>query len=202
MQLQFDILSIGHSSHTREAFAELLARSGVTAIADVRSSPHSRHFPHFSQREFRAWLAQDAIGYAFLGAELGGRPDDAALFSDGVADYEAMARRPAFRKGIDQLLDGASFHRIAMMCSEKDPLDCHRCLLVSRRLAGLGLRIGHIMSDGAISPHEETEDRLLALERVAGDDLFASRAERLDRAYRERGRKVAFAEPAPARIAG
>jgi uncharacterized protein (DUF488 family) len=198
MELKADILSIGHSTLTREAFGAILDSAGVTAVADVRSWPFSRFSPHFSQHELKFWLAQDGFSYVFMGRELGGRPEDPSLFHDGVADYEAMAHTSIFEAGVNRLIEGAKRHLIALMCSEKDPLDCHRCLLVSRRLAERGMRIGHIMPDAAIIPHAETEERLLQLERKASEDFFASRAERLAGAYRARGRKVAFAEPTQA----
>jgi uncharacterized protein (DUF488 family) len=199
--MHFDIFSIGHSTHGPEAFRRLLANAGVQAVADVRSSPYSRHFPHFSQDELRRWLRDAGIDYSFLGRELGGRPADPSLFAEGVADYEAMARTPAFEAGVERLRGGASKFRIAMMCSEKEPLDCHRCLLVSRRLAALGWHIGHITPSGQVESHGIIEERLLSLEGRSDEDLFASRAERLNAAYRLRGRKVAYAETLPVAVA-
>jgi hypothetical protein len=73
------------------------------------------------------------------------------------------------------------------MCAEREPLDCHRCLLVGRALAGRSMRIGHILADGTIEPHRETEERLLALSRKSAD-LFADRKARLAEAYRKRTR--------------
>lgn len=193
----FDIFSIGHSTHTPDAFQKMLRNAGVNAIADVRSSPYSRHLPHFSKQDFRQWLKNAGIDYSFLGKELGGRPSDPSLFVDGVADYEAMARTSTFEMGIDRLLSGMKKYRIAMMCSEKEPLDCHRCLLVSRRLASLNLKIGHILPRGELVSHDTIEDRLLALEGRSSADMFASRSEQLISAYRSRGLKVAYAEPQP-----
>jgi hypothetical protein len=76
------------------------------------------------------------------------------------------------------------------LCAEREPLDCHRCLLVGRALTERGLTLGHARADGTIEPHAATEDRLLAL---AGDetDLFRDRAERLAHAYRRRAHAVA-----------
>jgi hypothetical protein len=78
------------------------------------------------------------MGYVFFGDELGGRPRDPSLYCDGVADYEAMAQRPGFRADLDRLLAMAGQRRLCLMCSERDPLDCHRCLLVARALAACG----------------------------------------------------------------
>jgi uncharacterized protein (DUF488 family) len=188
------VLTLGHSTHSWEQFLGLLRSANVTAVADVRSSPYSRHFPHFNRNELHAALRVDGIFYVFLGRELGGRPIEGRFYCDGVADYEKMAQAPEFSKGLDRIIEGAKKYRIALMCSERDPLDCHRCLLVGRALAQRGIRVTHILGDGRIVSHCEIEDKLLALSGRSNEDFFAPRSERLATAYRERARKVAFAE--------
>jgi len=190
------VLTIGHSNHGWERFAELLRGAGVTAVADVRTSPWSRHTPQFNRETLAANLKANGVAYVFLGAELGGRPEGAHLFDDGVANYEAMAREESFRTGLDRVATGARTHVVALMCAEREPLDCHRCLLVSRRLRDLGLAVAHIHGDGAIEPHEATEQRLLVCEGLEHEDIFEGRESRLNRAYAQRARKVAYAEAA------
>ena len=188
----FDLFSIGHSNIPAERFLGLLRHAGVNAIADVRSTPFSRRFPWFSGKNLAATLAQHGIAYLAYGDALGGRPRDAALYRDGVADYEAMARSPDFQIGLDRLLADAARSRVCLMCAEREPLDCHRCLLVARSLAERGLTIGHILHDGTVEPHAATEQRLLAL-TGASDDLFVTgQDERLAAAYRRRARAVAY----------
>lgn len=191
------ILTIGHSTHSWDRFQALLSGAGVTAVADVRTSPWSKHTPQFNRDALADKLRQIGVAYVFLGAALGGRPADDRLFEDGVADYEAMAAEPAFKAGLDRVRKGAETHVVAMMCAEQEPLDCHRCLLVSRRLRTSGLKVAHILPDGRIESHEQTERRLLVCEGLDHDDIFESPTERLDRAYRQRARKVAFAENLP-----
>lgn len=190
-----EVFTVGHSTHSWERFVALLSAANVTAIADVRSSPYSRHFPHFNRDELRAGLGTDGISYVFLGKELGGRPNERRFYCEGIADYEKMAQASEFSKGLDRVIEGAKKYRIALMCSERDPLDCHRCLLVGRALARGAIRVSHILDNGRVVDHAEIEDRLLELSGRNADDLFASRSERLAAAYRERARKVAFAEP-------
>ena len=96
------IMSIGHSSMSYEAFLTLLRNSGVTAVVDVRTSPFSRHFPHFGQVALRDELKRDGIAYVFLGKELGGRPSGREFYCEGVADYEKMAATETFRDGLDR----------------------------------------------------------------------------------------------------
>jgi uncharacterized protein (DUF488 family) len=188
------ILTIGHSKHTLPRFIALLQGAHVTAVADVRSAPVSRFSPHFNRDALAASLAERDIAYVFLGKELGGRPEMAKLFTDGVADYEKMAALPSFRAGVERLIAGARQYRIAAMCAEADPLDCHRCLLVGRALAGEGVEVCHILASGMIIGHAEVEDRLLDLAGLADAALLlGSRADRLAEAYRARARKVAYA---------
>jgi uncharacterized protein (DUF488 family) len=198
----FDLLSIGHSNMPADRFIGLLRGAGATAIADVRSVPASRRFPWFSGKNLAARLQQEGMAYLALGDALGGRPRERALYRDGVADYEAMANRSEFAAGIERLLAFAEHGCVCMMCAEREPLDCHRCLLVSRALAERGFKIGHILHDvlhdvlrdAAIEPHAATEARLLA-QGGATADLFATgQREQLAAAYRRRARAVAYRE--------
>jgi len=194
--LEYEVLTIGHSIHAWDGFLAILRSKGVTAIADVRSAPYSRYAPQFNRDALAASLQAADIAYVPLGKELGGRPADQALFSDGVADYERMAATPRFAAGLDRIVSGAARYRIAVMCSEQDPLDCHRCLLVGRRLRERGVNVRHILADGTIESHHAIERQLLAMTRMSDDDLFMDSAQRLSQAYRERSRRVAFVEQA------
>jgi uncharacterized protein (DUF488 family) len=189
-----DVLTIGHSTHSWDNFIELLRGVGVTAVADVRTSPFSRFNPHFDREEMCEKLSFAGISYVFLGKELGGRPNERKFYSDGVVDYEKVAKSEDFNKGLDRVIEGAKKYRIAVMCSENNPLDCHRCLLVGRALAERGVSIQHILSNGGTVSHAKIEDELLQLSRRDAEDFFAPRAERLAAAYRDRSRKVAFTE--------
>jgi uncharacterized protein (DUF488 family) len=185
-----DLLTIGHSNLSAEAFTTLIQNAGVTAIADVRSVPFSRRFPWFSGPKLAARLQDVDIAYLPFGDVLGGRPRDPALYCEGVADYEKMAATPQFCAGLDRIGEAMGRFCVCLMCAEREPLDCHRCLLVARALAERGVRLGHLLVDGTIEPHAATEERLLG--RAGGyDDLFSGHAARLAQAYRARAHKVA-----------
>ena len=185
-----DLMTIGHSNLPADRFITLLRDSKVSAVIDVRSVPFSRWCPWFSSKPLATGLAAEGLAYLQLGDELGGRPRDPQLYCDGIADYEAMARRPEFRAGLDRVIDETRRHRVCLLCSEREPLDCHRCLLVGRALAERGVTPGHIRADGTIEPHAVTEQRLLKL--AGGEaDLFGDPAARLADAYRQRARRVA-----------
>jgi len=187
----FDLFTIGHSNLPADRFAALLAGAGVTALVDVRSVPFSRRFPWFFGKRLAEQLGRNGVSYTAMGETLGGRPSDPTLYCDGVADYEAMASRPAFRAGLDRVTAEARRQRVCLMCAEREPLDCHRCLLVARALAERGVSIGHILVNGTIEPHATTEERLLGLAAKQGADLFQDRTARLADAYRRRASGVA-----------
>jgi|ERR1700739_3992339 uncharacterized protein (DUF488 family) len=186
------ILTIGHSTHSYEEFLHLLRGAGVTAVADVRSAPFSRHQPQFNKTELKQELKSDKIEYAFLGDELGGRPKDKTLFCEGVADYEKMALTREFTKGLDRISEGSSKFRIALMCSEHNPLDCHRCLLVGRALKRRGLTVRNILFNGLQKSQEEIESELVEMLKQNRADLFPD--DQISSAYRDRSLRVAFSE--------
>ena len=187
-----NLLTIGHSNLAADQFLALLKAQAVTAIADVRSVPFSRRFPWFSNRALSERLQSKGLAYVMMGDTLGGRPANPSLYRDGVANYEAMAGTADFQAGLDRVIAEMKGHRLCLMCSEREPLDCHRCLLVARALMGRGCTIGHILGDGSVEPHSATEERLLAgLRPGAGADLFGDRESRLAEAYRRRARKIA-----------
>jgi len=191
----FSIWTIGHSTHGYDRFLSLLQERRISAIADVRSSPYSRHYPQFNGDKLKASLRSDGIAYSFLGKELGGRPRDSALFSQGVADYERMACTNEFREGLNRVVEGARNYRIALMCAERHPLDCHRCLLVGRALKNRGFAVSHILQDGSLETQGEIEEELLAEVKLNPNqkDFFSSSGDKLATAYRQRSRKVAYA---------
>ena len=185
------IFTIGHSNHSLKQFVALLLQHGITAVADVRSAPYSRFCPHFNRAALVAGLEAHDIRYSYLGRELGGRSDDPACYEDGQIQYDLVARTNLFREGLTRVVDGAERYRIALMCAEKEPLDCHRTLLVARALVATGVAVVHVLADGELEPHEKTMDRLLA-ELSPNGDLFQPPEELLARAITLRAQRVAF----------
>jgi uncharacterized protein (DUF488 family) len=147
------IFTIGHSNHSLPTFLELLAQHQIEVLADVRSHPYSRYASHFNIHELRSALTDVAVRYVHLGAELGGRPPGDGFYGeDGRVLYWRVAQAPFFLSGLDRLERGCDQHRVAMMCSEEDPLGCHRHLLIGRVLNQRGTLVEHIRANGALEP--------------------------------------------------
>lgn len=177
------IYSIGHSSSDWDHFKLLIEGSDIGAVLDVRSNPRSR-FAHFSTPGMRLRLNSMGVSYVYLGDQLGGRPQI------GATSYNEMAASVSFRCGINRALEIAARCNAAMLCAEHAPLTCHRCLLVGRYLHEHKLAdVRHILRDGNIEPHSETEERLLA-QWDSGGDLFRNRSDRIEIAYRLQARKI------------
>ena len=176
------IYTVGHSNHPIEKFLGLLTGNGITAVADVRSQPYSRRFTQFNKERLAATLNQHGIAYVFLGQELGARSNDDSCYEDGQVRYARLAATPLFKQGIDRVVTGAGKFRVALMCAEKEPLDCHRTLLVSRALEQRGGSIAHILADGSVEPHAHAMTRLTRI----------TRQEDIDTACRLREQKIAY----------
>jgi uncharacterized protein (DUF488 family) len=185
---------VGHSNHPIEKFIGLLTANGISAIADVRSRPFSRRNPQFNKDRLAAQLAQHAIAYVFLGRELGARSEDPACYEDGRVQYARLAQASAFKAGIERVLSGAQKYRLALMCAEKEPLDCHRTLLVSCALHKLGVPIAHILADASVESQEQTMSRLIDMLGLSKVDMFREHADLVAEACRLREQRIAYAK--------
>lgn len=156
-----DLFSVGHSNYEIDEFVSLLQKHGVSAVADVRSHPYSRFLPHFNRAILQEFLAKEGIYYVFLGRELGARPGNRECYVDGKAIYERIAATEAFHEGIQRVLNGSKKHKLSLMCAEKDPLTCHRAVLVCQHLKHFDLNINHILKNGDLESHDHLEERML-----------------------------------------
>ena len=186
------VFTIGHSLHDREEFISMLKRHGVTAIGDVRSRPYSRMAPQYNREELKPALRAAGIQYVFLGAELGARSDDPSVYLEGKVQYDRLARTERFQRGLRRVQEGMTEYTVALMCAEKEPLACHRTILVSRHLTAVGIPVVHIHADGSLESHSDAMDRLVRALKISTEHWFRSREEVLDDAYQRQGERVAY----------
>jgi len=184
------LYTIGHSNHPIDVFIGLLQRYKVACLVDVRSRPYSKHHPHFNMEPIRRSLQQAGMVYLFLGKELGGRSDNPECYIDGKVRYELIAREPCFREGLTRVLKSLECYRIALMCAEGDPLRCHRTILVGRELQKRSVELYHILPDGSLERHQDTEKRLLASLDLLEAELFRTPAEIIADAYLVQSQRI------------
>lgn len=195
------VLTIGHSTHSAEAFLALLRQHQVEALADVRSSPFSRFNPQFNREALEQLLKANGIRYVFLGNELGARSEDHSCYLAGRVQYARLAQTPLFQSGLGRVIQGAARYRVALVCAEKEPLECHRTLLVAKALVARGQPVLHIHADGHLETHETAMERLLDVTGLPKDDLFRSRQELFAEALARQEAQIAYVDEAQASIA-
>ena len=188
------VYTIGHSTHLTEEFIRLLKMHSITAVCDVRSQPYSQWNPQFNRETLLEELKRQDIEYVFLGEELGARSNDLTCYRQGKVQYELLSKTPLFKHGLERVKNEAKEYRVALMCAEKDPLQCHRTILVARNLVEQGPSIQHILFDGKIESQEQSIERLLKNLKMPSSDLFKSKDEIVRDAYRKQGDVIAYSE--------
>jgi uncharacterized protein (DUF488 family) len=194
MSSRSPVFTIGHSTHSIEAFLDLLRRYGITAVADVRSTPYSRMQPQFNRETLAGTLKDQGIAYVFLGRELGARSEDPTCYENGRVQYRRLARTDLFRSGLKRVLEGSKAHRIALMCAEREPLECHRTVLVARELETAGNEVIHIHADGRTEAHGDAIGRLITRLGLPEGDLFRTESDLIDEAYAAQEARIAYVD--------
>ncbi len=138
------------------------------------------------------YLRDCGIAYIFLGNELGARSEDPSCYEQGRVRYDLLARTELFQRGLARVREGMERYRLALMCAEKEPLECHRTILVSRHLDAFGIEVRHILADGAIEPHAEALKRLAGLLHMPETHLFLSPQELVVEAYLRQEERIAY----------
>lgn len=188
-----ELFTIGYSPHIPESFLRILRKFKITAVADVRSLPYSQFKPEFNKDKIADFLKRNGIAYVFLGDVCGARVEDPSCYVNGKVDYALVADNPKFKEGLKRIINGMDKFRITLMCAEKDPITCHRTILICRNLASRGIIIKHILSNGKTEDHKDSEKRLLKLFKLnQQQEMFRSEQQRLDYAYSRQGEKIAY----------
>ncbi len=192
-----ELYTIGHSNHTWEVFLDLLKPHQINALCDVRSQPASKRYSHFNYQVLKKELLNHDIAYVFLGKELGGRPEDPTCYNqEGQVQYAHLAKTQNFQAGISRLHRGITrSYRIVLMCVEKEPLHCHRAILIGHQLSSPTLTIKHILADGSVETQPEVEQRLSRLRKLSAPDLITNYQQLVELSYQLQSEKIAYITP-------
>jgi uncharacterized protein (DUF488 family) len=188
------VYTVGHSTHTIQKLFDLLKQHAISAVGDVRSSSYSRINPQFNRESLRDALRVQGITYVFLGEELGARTKDRSCYENGKVRYDRLARTDLFHRGLGRLKTGIKSYRLALLCAEKDPIFCHRMVLVSRCLAEQGISVTHILENATLESQEQAEERLLRRFGIQEFDMFRPRADAIAEAFRRQAEAIAYEE--------
>jgi len=186
------IFTIGHSNHDISDFINLLLANQIELVIDVRSAPYSKLYPHFNRNPLEVSLTKNSIKYIFLGDSVGGRSNNIKDYSKGRVMYKKIAEKKEYISSINTIIQNSSKYKIVLMCSEKEPLECHRTLLISRSIEAHMVKILHIHRDGQIESQNEGIQRLLKIWKLDSPNLFGEDAERIDEAFTKQESKYAY----------
>jgi uncharacterized protein (DUF488 family) len=175
------VFTIGHSTRSAEEFIGLLGEFGVELLIDVRRFPMSRRHPQFNRDALSVSLPAAGIGYLHeevLGGRRSPREDsrNTAWRNAQFRGYADHMDTPAYRGGVERIVERAQTAVQAVMCAEAVPWRCHRNLLADA-LVARGLEVRHIMQPGKASPHTLNKDaHVLADARI----VYGARVDQMD----------------------
>lgn len=157
------IFTVGHSNHEIDFFLELLQSQGINCVVDVRSIPASKYNPQFNQRPLSAFLKNNGINYMHFGQEFGARQDAEELLDEnGCVNFAWVRKTRAFQEGVERIDIGVEKgFNIVLMCSEGNPLECHRFSMISGYLEEIGITVKHILKDKTVLSNSELEQQLM-----------------------------------------
>jgi uncharacterized protein (DUF488 family) len=190
------LFTIGYSSRTVEDLIGLLERHKITALCDVRSMPYSSRNPQYNREPLKKVLKSHSIEYVFLGEELGARPKDPSCYVEGKALYQKIADSTLFKDGLERIKLGMQKNYVlALMCAEKDPMTCHRTILICRQLRNRQVEIRHIIDHETTETQSDLEKRLIAQLKLYPDMFKDTDPNALiERAYDMQGDQIAYVE--------
>ena len=187
------IFTIGYAGFRVHEFVDALSFHGVSAVIDVRSVPFSRYAPKYDAPVISKRLESRNICYRHLPREFGSRQQDRSFYNPkGYVDFEKFAKSGQFQEGVNKVLAGMNDYVFAFMCAEKDPINCHRAILVAREFHKRKKKVIHIMPYGESITHQELECRLLEkyCPEMVDEELFSS--DWLSEAYRRCNAKIGW----------
>lgn len=170
---QLPVFTIGYGAREIAAFVAVLQTYQIAYLLDVRSKPYSRFKPDFSKQNLEEHLKKAGIRYVFLGDTLGGQPEDPACYHNGKVEYKKVEQQPFYRQGIGRLQQAWQQQlRVAIMCSEGKPEQCHRSKLIGKTLAAEGIPVMHIDENDQLMSQTDIISRLKGQSSLFGEDFF------------------------------
>ena len=160
------IYTIGYSSYTSDVFLEQIKKYDVGCVVDVRSVPFASEFYQaYSRNMLEPFLHSNKVFYRNYASEFGARQENPIYYQKyGYLDFELFIKSDTFVSGVKKIVQGMTMgYRFCLMCAEKDPINCHRAIMVGRGLKAHGFNVKHIMADTTLQTQEYLENRLLDL---------------------------------------
>ncbi len=208
------LYTIGYAGFVISDFIAKLNEKDIDVVIDVRSFPHSQYFIEYNKEVLARTLADEDIMYRHYADEFGARQNNPRYYTDGQMDFSIFTESDSFRSGTEKILKGMKMgYTFALLCAEKDPLQCHRTIMVAPAFHRMGIRVVHLVPAGYLPewvqkrvPKEAQPDYVITQESIEEElkdmyfperkqmNLFASRSEKdyLAEAYRLQNKKIGY----------
>jgi len=159
------IYTIGTSIHTIDYFLLILEKYNINAVADVRSIPYSKHTPQYNRETMIKYFEEKEVCYFDFTKEFGAKRNELKAYTNNIIDYRKVVNLPNFLHGIERIKECVNKgYNIAILCTEKNPVNCHRFYMVSKSLNEvLKINIEHILFDGSLINHKALEKEMLSM---------------------------------------
>jgi len=183
------VFTIGYVSYQPDEMAKVLLSFGVSCLIDIRSNPHSAYYTQYNREVFSETLKQHGIIYRNYAYEFGARQEDPRYYTkEGYLDFSKYTQSEQFQQGVRKIETGIQMGYVfALMCAEKDPMTCHRAIMIGKALKEQGFIVKHIIYPNQIETQQEMEQRGI------GDQLsFFSDEQRIEDFYQEQNRKIGY----------
>ena len=157
------VYTIGYSGFSIDDFVTTLKKHNISLVVDVRSSPFSSYFPQYNRDSLEIFLKMHGIYYRSYPSEFGARQNDRKYYcKEGYLDFEVFSRSEPFLKGISKLCNSMEQnYTFTLLCAEKDPICCHRTILVARAFFERGYNVVHLLTNGKTITQQEINKQLI-----------------------------------------
>lgn len=194
-----NIYSIGYTSFEINSFIDIIKEHDISCVVDVRSNPvASEYYQIYSRTSLEKILNSKNIYYRNYALEFGARQVDYSLYKEfGYLDFDRFIKTPNFLLGINKIKKGLELgYNFVLMCAEKDPINCHRAIMVAKGFKENGIIVDHIMADNSIQSQIDIEQRLLNMyfPQRGQQNLFEEKTEEdyIKEAYRVQNSKIGY----------
>lgn len=193
-----EVFTIGYSGFLFEDFIRVLKYYHINSVIDVRSQPYSKIHPEYNKEQLSSALRGVRIYYKNYRKEFGARQLDPFLYPNGYLDFTLFSKTTPFQEGMDRIINAMPLgYRFVFLCSEKDPITCHRCIMVARSFYQRNIEVKNILSDCTFETQEQIENRLVDLYFQDRDQLSLFEPqlpwdEMVKQSYKKQNEKIGY----------
>lgn len=157
-----EIFTIGYTAFQLEGFFSILKKYDINSVIDVRSSPFSKFHSEYNTDKLSEELKKRGFAYRNYKNEFGARQLEIKYYPHGYMDFSLFVKSDAFRSGMGKIMNASNMdYRFVLMCAEKEPVTCHRVIMVAREFYKEGYTVKNLLANGEFYTQEDIEHQLV-----------------------------------------